>query len=294
MTAIRKGIVLAGGAGTRLYPLTLVASKQLQPVYDKPMIYYPLSTLMRAGVRDILIISTPQDTPRFTELLGDGSRFGIRLRYAVQPEPKGIAQAFLVGEDFIAGDPVSLILGDNIFYGKMELSRIFANFAGGATVFGYPVTDPQRYGVVEFDKNGNAIGIEEKPSQPKSHYAVPGLYLYDGQVVDITRQLAPSARGELEITDVNMAYLKRGQLRVERLERGIAWLDTGTHMSLLEASHFIGTLEARQGLKIACLEEISLRKGFIDADQMRQVIVATPRSSYRDYLERVLAEQEAR
>ena len=258
------------------------------------MIYYPLSTLMRAGVRDILIISTPQDTPRFTELLGDGSRFGIRLRYAVQPEPKGIAQAFLVGEDFIAGDPVSLILGDNIFYGKMELSRIFANFAGGATVFGYPVTDPQRYGVVEFDKNGNAIGIEEKPSQPKSHYAVPGLYLYDGQVVDITRQLAPSARGELEITDVNMAYLKRGQLRVERLERGIAWLDTGTHMSLLEASHFIGTLEARQGLKIACLEEISLRKGFIDADQMRQVIVATPRSSYRDYLERVLAEQEAR
>ncbi|MGD9849075.1 MAG: glucose-1-phosphate thymidylyltransferase RfbA [Desulfuromonas sp.] len=294
MTAIRKGIVLAGGAGTRLYPLTLVASKQLQPVYDKPMIYYPLSTLMRAGVRDILIISTPQDTPRFTELLGDGSRFGIRLRYAVQPEPKGIAQAFLVGEDFIAGDPVSLILGDNIFYGKMELSRIFARFAGGATVFGYPVTDPQRYGVVEFDKNGNAIGIEEKPSQPKSHYAVPGLYLYDGQVVDITRQLAPSARGELEITDVNMAYLKRGQLRVERLERGIAWLDTGTHMSLLEASHFIGTLEARQGLKIACLEEISLRKGFIDADQMRQVIVATPRSSYRDYLERVLAEQEAR
>ncbi|SDE67891.1 glucose-1-phosphate thymidylyltransferase RfbA [Desulfuromonas thiophila] len=294
MTAIRKGIVLAGGAGTRLYPLTLVASKQLQPVYDKPMIYYPLSTLMRAGVRDILIISTPQDTPRFTELLGDGSRFGIRLRYAVQPEPKGIAQAFLVGEDFIAGDPVSLILGDNIFYGKMELSRIFASFAGGATVFGYPVTDPQRYGVVEFDKNGNAIGIEEKPSQPKSHYAVPGLYLYDGQVVDITRQLAPSARGELEITDVNMAYLKRGQLRVERLERGIAWLDTGTHMSLLEASHFIGTLEARQGLKIACLEEISLRKGFIDANQMRQVIAATPRSSYRDYLERVLAEQEAR
>lgn len=294
MTAIRKGIVLAGGAGTRLYPLTLVASKQLQPVYDKPMIYYPLSTLMRAGVRDILIISTPQDTPRFTELLGDGSRFGIRLRYAVQPEPKGIAQAFLVGEDFIAGDPVSLILGDNIFYGKMELSRIFASFAGGASVFGYPVTDPQRYGVVEFDKNGNAIGIEEKPSQPKSHYAVPGLYLYDGQVVDITRQLAPSARGELEITDVNMAYLKRGQLRVERLERGIAWLDTGTHMSLLEASHFIGTLEARQGLKIACLEEISLRKGFIDANQMRQVIAATPRSSYRDYLERVLAEQEAR
>ena len=291
MSGIKKGIVLAGGAGTRLYPLTLVASKQLQSVYDKPMIYYPLSTLMRAGVQDILIISTPQDTPRFKDLLGDGSRFGVRLQYAVQEEPKGIAQAFLVGESFIANDPVCLILGDNIFYGKMDLTRIFASFDSGATVFGYPVKDPERYGVVEFDAQGKAIGIEEKPAKPKSHYAVPGLYLYDGTVAEVTKQLNPSARGELEITDVNMAYLHRGQLHVERLERGIAWLDTGTHMSLLEASHFIGTLEARQGLKIGCLEEVALRKGYIDAEQMKQVIEQTPKSSYRDYLERVLAEK---
>jgi len=291
MQGITKGIVLAGGAGTRLYPLTLVASKQLQPVYDKPMIYYPLSTLMRAGVRDILIISTPQDTPRFEALLGDGSRWGIKLSYAVQPEPKGIAQAFLVGEEFIGDDPVSLILGDNIFYGRMELDRVFAEFADGALVFGYPVKDPERYGVVEFDRQGKAIGIEEKPSQPKSHYAVPGLYLYDRNVVELTKQLKPSPRGELEITDLNLAYLQRGALRVERLERGIAWLDTGTHMSLLEASHFIGTLEARQGLKIACLEEIALRKGFIDTDRMRQVIETTPKSSYRDYLETVLKDE---
>lgn len=229
MSGIKKGIVLAGGAGTRLYPLTLVASKQLQPVYDKPMIYYPLSTLMRAGVQDILIISTPQDTPRFEALLGDGSRFGIRLSYAVQPEPKGIAQAFLVGEEFIGKDAVSLILGDNIFYGRMGLTKIFSEFNGGAKVFGYPVHDPERYGVVEFDKDGKAIGIEEKPAKPKSNYAVPGLYLYDNKVVEITRQMKPSARGELEITDVNVEYLKRGELRVERLERGIAWLDTGTH-----------------------------------------------------------------
>ncbi|WP_321531225.1 glucose-1-phosphate thymidylyltransferase RfbA [uncultured Desulfuromonas sp.] len=290
MSGIKKGIVLAGGAGTRLYPLTLVASKQLQSVYDKPMIYYPLSTLMRAGVQDILIISTPQDTPRFKDLLGDGSRFGVRLQYAVQEEPKGIAQAFLVGETFIANDPVCLILGDNIFYGKMDLTRIFASFDSGATVFGYPVKDPERYGVVEFDAQGKAIGIEEKPSNPKSHYAVPGLYLYDGKVADVTKQLQPSERGELEITDVNMAYLHEGELHVERLERGIAWLDTGTHMSLLEASHFIGTLEARQGLKIGCLEEVALRKGYIDSQQMKQVIKQTPKSSYRDYLERVLAE----
>ncbi|MDT8421812.1 MAG: glucose-1-phosphate thymidylyltransferase RfbA, partial [Desulfuromonadales bacterium] len=257
------------------------------PVYDKPMIYYPLSTLMRAGVQDILIISTPQDTPRFEALLGDGSRFGIRLSYAVQPEPKGIAQAFLVGEEFIGKDAVSLILGDNIFYGKMGLTKIFAEFSGGAKVFGYPVHDPERYGVVEFDKDGKAIGIEEKPAQPKSHYAVPGLYLYDNQVVDITRQMQPSARGELEITDVNVEYLKRGELRVERLERGIAWLDTGTHMSLLEASHFIGTLEARQGLKIACLEEVAYKKGFIDAAAFARIIAATPRSSYRDYLQMI-------
>ncbi len=288
MAGVTKGIVLAGGAGTRLYPLTLVASKQLQPVYDKPMIYYPISTLMRAGVNQILIISTPQDTPRFRDLLGDGSRFGVTFTYAVQPEPKGIAQAFLVGESFIGDDSISLILGDNIFYGKMELPRIFSEFNSGAKIFGYPVTDPERYGVVEFDREGKAIGIEEKPAKPKSNHAVPGLYLYDNKVVEITRQMKPSARGELEITDVNVEYLRRGELMVEKLERGIAWLDTGTHMSLLEASHFIGTLEARQGLKIACLEEVAYRKGFIDKAQMRQLIQETPNSSYRDYLEMIL------
>jgi len=285
---IKKGIVLAGGAGSRLYPLTLVASKQLQPVYDKPMIYYPLSTLMMAGIDDILIISTPHDTPRFEALLGDGSRFGIKLTYAVQPEPKGIAQAFLVGEEFIAGKPVSLILGDNIFYGKMGLDRTVADFAGGATVFGYPVHDPQRYGVVEFDREGRVLSIEEKPANPKSHYAVPGLYLYDEHVVEITRAMKPSSRGELEITDVNLEYLRRGQLQVERLGRGIAWLDTGTHMSLLEASHFIGTLEARQGLKIACLEEIAYRRGFIDRDRLAEIVKETPKSSYGQYLEMIL------
>jgi glucose-1-phosphate thymidylyltransferase len=243
---------------------------------------------MRAGIRDILIISTPQDTPRFKELLGDGSRYGIRLSYVVQPEPKGIAQAFLVGEEFIAGDPVALILGDNIFYGKMELDTIFEQFSKGALVFGYPVTDPERYGVVEFDQNGLAVGIEEKPQKPKSHFAVPGLYLYDSKVVEVTKNLTPSARGELEITDVNIAYLKQGKLRVEKLERGIAWLDTGTHMSLLEASHFIGTLEARQGLKIACLEEIAFKKGFVSAEEMVNIIAETPKSSYRNYLEMVL------
>ncbi len=285
---IKKGIILAGGAGTRLYPLTLVASKQLQPVYDKPMIYYPLATLMAAGIRDILIISTPQDVPRFEDLLGDGSRWGIRLSYAVQPEPKGIAQAFLIGEDFIAGDSVCLILGDNLFYGKMGLDRIVADFKGGARVFGYPVTDPERYGVVEFDREGKVLSIEEKPQKPKSHYAVPGLYLYDGKVVELARNLKPSARGELEITDLNLEYLHRDELMVEKLGRGIAWLDTGTHMSLLEASHFIGTLEARQGLKIACLEEIAFSRGFIDERQMRSVIDQTPKSSYREYLEAVL------
>ena len=285
---INKGIVLAGGAGSRLYPLTLVSSKQLQPVYDKPMIYYPLATLMMAGIRDILIISTPQDTPRFQALLGDGARWGISLTYAVQSEPKGIAQAFLVGEEFIKGENVALILGDNIFYGKMGFDRVVKEFTDGARVFGYPVHDPERYGVVEFDSAGNVLSLEEKPKQPKSHYAVPGLYLYDRQVVDITKNLQPSARGELEITDVNKAYLAKGQLRVERLGRGIAWLDTGTHESLLEASHFIGTLEARQGLKIACLEEIAFRLGFIDRAQMQQVIADTPQSSYRKYLEMVL------
>lgn len=290
---LKKGIVLAGGAGSRLYPLTLVASKQLQPVYDKPMIYYPLATLMMAGIRDLLIISTPHDTPRFQQLLGDGSRWGIRLQYAVQPEPKGIAQAFMVGEEFIAGQNVALILGDNLFYGKMGFDRIVAEFDDGALVFGYPVHDPERYGVVEFDKDGRVLSIEEKPRQPKSHYAVPGLYLYDRQVVEITRSLKPSPRGELEITDVNRTYLEHGKLRVERLGRGIAWLDTGTHESLLEASHFIGTLEARQGLKIACLEEVALRKGFIDDAQMEAVVAETPPSSYRAYLERVLREHQA-
>jgi glucose-1-phosphate thymidylyltransferase len=285
---IKKGIVLAGGAGSRLYPLTLIASKQLQHVYDKPMIYYPLATLMTAGIRDILIISTPQDTPRFEALLGDGSRFGVTLSYAVQPEPKGIAQAFLVGERFIAGEPVCLILGDNIFYGKMRFDRIVEEFSSGARVFGYPVTDPERYGVVEFNKTGKVLSIDEKPKQPKSNHVVPGLYLYDEKVVELTRALEPSARGELEITDLNLAYLERGELAVELLGRGIAWLDTGTPMSLLEASHFIGTLEARQGLKIACLEEIAYRRCFINREAMQQVIETTPKSSYRVYLEKVL------
>jgi len=287
---IKKGIVLAGGAGSRLYPLTLVASKQLQPVYDKPMIYYPLATLMMAGINEILIISTPHDTPRFEALLGNGSRWGVSLTYRVQPEPKGIAQAFLVGEDFIDGDPVCLILGDNIFYGKMGLDRAAAEFNGGAKIFGYYVQDPERYGVVEFNDEGVAIGIEEKPAHPKTHYAVPGLYLYDHKVVEIARNLRPSPRGELEITDVNLEYLGRGELQVEKLGRGVAWLDTGTHQSLLEASHFIGTLEARQGLKIACLEEIALRMGYIDCQGMRAAIADTPKSSYREYLSRVLKE----
>jgi glucose-1-phosphate thymidylyltransferase len=290
MQGVKKGIVLAGGAGSRLYPLTLVASKQLQPVYDKPMIYYPLSTLMMAGIRDILIISTPQDTPRFEALLGDGSRWGVKLTYKVQPEPKGIAQAFLVGEEFIDNENVALILGDNIFYGKMNFDQTVAAFSEGAMVFGYPVHDPERYGVVEFDKEGKVLTIEEKPAQPKSHYAIPGLYLYDKNVVKVTKSIKPSARGELEITDVNKAYLQKHNLRVEKLGRGIAWLDTGTHESLLEASHFIGTLEARQGLKIACLEEIALHQGFIDRQGMESVIDATPASSYRTYLERVLRE----
>lgn len=287
---IKKGIILAGGSGSRLYPLTLVASKQLQPVYDKPMIYYPLATLMMAGINDILIISTVHDTPRFQKLLGDGSRWGIRLTYKIQPEPNGIAQAFLLGAEFIGTDPVCLILGDNIFYGKMGLDRAVTEFTRGARIFGYYVQDPERYGVVEFDEQGRAVGIEEKPASPKTNYAVPGLYLYDNQVVAIARALKPSPRGELEITDVNLEYLQRGELMVERLGRGIAWLDTGTHQSLLEASHFIGTLEARQGLKIACLEEVALRVGFIDAAGMQEAISRTPKSSYRDYLERVLKE----
>lgn len=287
---LRKGIVLAGGAGSRLYPLTRVASKQLQPVYDKPMIYYPLATLMMAGLRDILVISTPQDTPRFEDLLGDGSQWGIRLTYVVQPEPKGIAQAFLVGEEFLAGEGVCLILGDNVFHGRMNLDRIVAEFRRGARIFGYPVLDPERYGVVEFDAAGRAISIEEKPLRPRSRYAIPGLYLFDERVVEITRGLTPSPRGELEISDVNRAYLERGELVVEKLGRGIAWLDTGTHTSLLEASQFIGLLEARQGLKIACLEEVAFNRGFLDRAGLEATIAAMPASSYRSYLERLLKE----
>ncbi|MDD5285538.1 MAG: glucose-1-phosphate thymidylyltransferase RfbA [Desulfuromonadaceae bacterium] len=287
---ITKGIILAGGAGSRLYPLTLVASKQLQPVYDKPMIYYPLATLMAAGIRNVLLISTPEDTPRFEALLGDGSRWGVRITYEVQPEPKGIAQAFLVGEEFVNKDPVCLILGDNIFYGKMNLDRIVSEFQSGALIFGYQVNDPERYGVVDFDRDGKVLSIEEKPKQPRSHYAVPGLYLYDGSIVDVAKSIKPSPRGELEITDVNLEYMRRGELMVERLGRGIAWLDTGTHKSLMEASIFIETIESRQGLKIACLEEIALRRGFIDSAGMMQVIEATPNSSYREYLMRVYNE----
>jgi glucose-1-phosphate thymidylyltransferase len=281
----RKGIVLAGGAGTRLYPLTLVASKQLMPVYDKPLIYYPLSTLMLAGIRDILIISTPQDLPRFRDLLGDGARLGLRLSYAEQARPEGIAQAFLIGADFLAGDPVALVLGDNVFYGKMDFLRAAAEQTEGATIFGYYVHDPERYGVVEFDETGRAISIEEKPKKPRSHYAVPGLYFYDSRIVEVARSLKPSARGELEITDVNRVYLEAGTLRVITLGRGLAWLDTGTHESLLEASNFIATIEKRQGLKIACLEEIAHRMGFITRAQFEQLVESMPRSTYRDYLD---------
>jgi glucose-1-phosphate thymidylyltransferase len=289
---IKKGIILAGGAGSRLFPLTMVASKQLQPVYDKPMIYYTLATLMTAGIRDILLISTPHDTPRFEALLGDGSRWGITISYKVQPEPKGIAQAFLVGEEFIDNQPVCLILGDNIFYGRMNLDSIVSEFTTGARVFGYQVNDPERYGVVAFDADGRVLSIEEKPQKPKSHYAVPGLYLYDKNIVATAKAIKPSPRGELEITDINLEYLHRGELMVERLGRGIAWLDTGTHKSLLEASIFIETIESRQGLKIACLEEIALRRGFINCRQMKEVIEATPKSSYKEYLQRVYDEAE--
>jgi glucose-1-phosphate thymidylyltransferase len=279
-----KGIILAGGAGSRLHPLTQVASKQLLPVYDKPMIFYPLSTLMLGGIKEFLLISTPQDIPRFQNLLGDGSQWGIRIEYAVQDKPDGIAKAFVIGEKFIGNDPVTLILGDNIFYGAMKLDETISQFKEGAKVFGYYVRDPERYGVVEFDAKQQVIGLEEKPKAPKSNYAVPGLYIYDSQVVEITKNLKPSARGELEITDLNLAYLKRGTLSVQLLGRGIAWLDTGTHASLLEASNFIYTLEARQGLKIACLEEIALMRGFITLDQFKNTVEQIPKSPYRDYL----------
>ncbi len=285
-----KGIVLAGGSGSRLHPISLVASKQLQPVYDKPMIYYPLATLMLAGIRNILLISTPEDTPRFEELLGDGGRWGIRLSYAVQPRPEGIAQAFLVGADFIAAEPVTLILGDNILYGRIRLDDIVRDFREGALIFGYPVRNPERYGVVEFGPDGEVLSLEEKPAEPRTQLAIPGIYLYDTQVLELTRGLKPSARGELEITDLNRAYLERGQLRAERLGRGIAWLDTGTHESLLEAANFIATIERRQGLKIACLEEIAYRQGYIQLSALSALVEAMPVSEYRSYLEAIMAE----
>lgn len=288
----RKGIVLAGGAGTRLHPATLSISKQLLPVYDKPMIYYPLTTLMLAGIREILIISTPQDTPRFEQLLGDGSRWGISLQYAVQPNPGGLAQAFIIGADFIGTAPSALVLGDNIFYGNdlYDLLAAADRVEVGATVFAYHVSDPERYGVAEFDRDGRVVSLEEKPKVPKSNYAVTGLYFYDGQVCGIARQLEPSARGELEITDLNRRYLEKGRLNVQIMGRGYAWLDTGTHDSLLEASQFIATIERRQGLKVACPEEIAWRLGWIDDDAFVAQANEMAKSSYGKYLQRVCAE----
>ncbi len=279
-----KGIVLAGGAGTRLHPITLTSSKQLLPVYDKPMVYYPLSTLMLGGIRDVLLISTPADLPRFRELFGDGSQLGLRLQYAEQPEPKGIAQAFVIGADFIGTSSVCLILGDNLFYGSMDFLRGAMQRKTGGTVFGYRVHDPERYGVVEFDSQGRVLSIEEKPKQPKSRYAVPGLYCYDHHVTGIARALKPSARDELEITDVNKAYLARESLHVELLGRGMAWLDTGTPQSLLEASNFVSTIENRQGLKIGCIEEVAYSMGFIDRRQLERLAAALGKSDYGRYL----------
>ncbi len=287
---VTKGIILAGGSGTRLYPVTQVVCKQLLPVYDKPMIYYPLSTLMLFGIQDILIISTPSDIPKFEALFGDGHNLGLNISYAIQPKPEGIAQAFIIGEKFIGDDSVALILGDNIFYGVFDFLPEAATFRDGALVFGYWVKDPERYGVAEFDATGKAISIEEKPTHPKSNYAITGLYLYDNEVVKISKQLKPSKRGELEITDVNRAYLERGNLKVVKLGRGIAWLDTGTHESMLDAGEFIATIEKRQGLKIACIEEIAYRQRFINRQQMDRVIGEMGNNEYRRYLEDIMNE----
>jgi glucose-1-phosphate thymidylyltransferase len=285
-----KGIILAGGAGSRLYPLTLVASKQLQPVYDKPMVYYPLTTLIEGGIRELCLISTPHDLPRFAQLLGDGSRFGVSIEYREQAKPAGIAQAFLIAESFIGKDNVTLILGDNIFYGGESFLRAFSEFKSGATIFGYHVHDPERYGVVEFDANGHAISIEEKPKQPKSNYAVPGLYICDNQVVEIAKNLKPSARGELEITAVNVEYLRLGKLRVQRLTRGFAWLDAGTSSSLHEASAYVQTIEKRAGIKIGCPEEAAFRSGFLSLEKLEAQTGKMPNCEYRDYLNEVVAE----
>lgn len=289
----RKAIILAGGAGSRLHPLSRIACKQLLPVYDKPMIYYPLATLMLGGLREVLIISTPKDLPMFRELLGDGARLGMRIEYAEQPKPAGLAQAFVIGADFVGADSACLILGDNIFYGKLDFFRAALQqigTEGGACIFGYQVKDPERYGVVEFGADGRAISIEEKPAKPKSPFAVPGLYVYDNHVLEIARNLKPSPRGELEITDVNVEYLRRGQLHVKVLGRGMAWLDTGTQQSLLDAGNYIAAIENRQGLKIACLEEIAYNQGFIDREGLQRCIAETPKSPYREYLEMVANE----